>query len=310
MTTFFFPHAIDFADGDLLTQLTNVSPAYNFQDLAEFSSGDTSPMWSGSLSSAPNVAFSTRQVKSILDLCDPLAAHGNGKVIAYDAATGGKITVWLRKGEAYGLRESNASVVHEQVVIQKGFLQWSDISAQQNQVAELSCQLVASYDGVNDPLVFSQSALAGSQAVNHLFTLGPIHLNGAALAGLQGYTLSNNAGLNVVFDSGVPFPQYIGIVSFSPTLVARVRYADYMRTIGTRGTAITALNVYLRRLAASALAVADGTAQHIKFASTAGTVKARQVDNTGLVDLFFQLLKPNTTTQPYVWTVDTTIPAI
>jgi len=306
-TLMFFPHAIDFADGDLITQLTNVTPSYGFQDIVEFSAGDTSPMWSGSLSSAPAVAFSTRQIKSILDLADPAAVHGNGKVVAYDAQDASDtIEVYLRKGEAYGLRESDATVEHEKVQLTQGFMSWSTISAQQNQLAEIACQLVATYDANNDPLIFTQSALTGiTKAVNHLFTLGPIKLNGTALmGGLQGFTLSNNAAIIPVFDSGISFPRYIGIASFSPTIVARVRDATLMRSIGTRGAAVTSLTCYLRKLSASAIAVADATQEHISFSATAGTVKARQVDNQGLVDLFIQLHKPDAITHPY--TFDTT----
>ncbi len=302
--TVFYPHAIDFDDGDLITQLTNVTPAYNFQDVVEFSSGDTAPLWSGSLSSAPNVGFTTRQCKSILDLCDPTALPTKAKTVAYDGHAG-SIDVYLRKGEAFGLRTADATAEHERARLSEGFLEWTTITATQNQLAEIACNLVAAYDGTNDPLIFTQQAVTGlTRAVNHLFTLGPVKLNGTALDGLQGWTLTNNTNLEVIFDSGVPFPRYIGINTYSPTLACRVRNGALMRTIGTRTTAISSLTFYLRKLQASALAVADATEQHICFTASAGTVKARQVDNTGLIDLFLQLQRPNATTEPYVF--DTT----
>jgi len=303
-TTVFYPHAIDFADGDLITQLTNITPAYNFQDVIEFSSGDTAPLWSGSLSSAPAIPFTTRQCKSILDLCDPFALPTRGKVVAYDARGGGNVDVWLRKGEAFGLRTADATAEHERARLTMAFLEWSTITATQNQLAEIACRLVAAYDGTNDPMVLTQQALSGTRAVHHLFTLGPVTLNGTALDGLQSWTMSNNTVLEVIFDSGVPFPRYIGINNHSPTLMARVRAGTLMRTIGTRGTAITSLTWYLRKLQASALAEPDASQVHIQFVATAGTVKARQVDNTGMVDLFFQLQRPVAVTNPYLF--DTT----
>lgn len=305
--TVFYPHAIDLPNGDLLTQLTNVTPAYNFQDVVEFSSGDTAPLWSGTLGAAPSCAFSTRQCKSILDLCDPLTLPSQGKVVAYDGHAG-SIDVWLRKGEAFGLRTADATVEHERARLTEGFLEWTTITASQNQVAEISCRLVAAYDGTNDPMVITQQALTGiTRAVNHLFTLGPVTLNGSALAGLQGWTLSNNSNLEVIFDSGVPFPRYIGVNNYSPTLMCRVRDGTLMRTIGTRTTAITSLVFYLRKLQASAICVADASAEHISFSCTAGTVKARQVDNTGLVDVFMQLQRPTAAVEPYIFDTTSTI---
>lgn len=297
-STVFYPHAIDFSDGDLITQLRNITPAYNFQDITEMSSGDLWPSYSGSLSAAPRCAFSTRQVKSILDLADASAAHGNGKIVGYNGS-GGNTDVWLRKADAYGLRVDDATDGHERARLTKAFLKWDTITAQQNQAAEISCELVAGYDGVNDPLVFTQEPLSGNPAVNHLFTLGPITLNGTNLDGLQGFTWTNNTALDVVFDSGVPFPTYIGVQMFSPTITARVRNGELMRTIGSRGVAVASLIVYLRKLQVSAIAESNASSVHIAFVGAGGTAKARQVDNQGLVDVHIQLHSVTTNVSPF-----------
>ncbi len=310
--TVFYPHALDFSDGDLITQLTDVAPIYNFQDAVAFSSGDVAPMWSGSLSAAPAITFGSRQIKSILDLCDAAAGHGNGKsYVAYDGS-GGSTDIWYRKGEAFGLRIADATAEHERMRMTRAFLRWDSISAQQNQVAEIRSMCGAGYDGSNDPLIDTQQVLSGDEAVNHLFTLGPIDINGTKLDGLQGYTWQNNLVPEIVFDSGVPFPTYLAVATYSPTIVARVRNASLMRTFGgtlpdasqPRGLAITSFAAYLRKLKASDLCEADASEVHVKFSATAGTVKARQVDSAGLVDIFIQLQRPNAAS--YAFTYDTT----
>jgi len=303
--TVFYPHAIDFADAvSVITQLTSVSPMYNFQDLVEASSGDVAPMWSGSLSSAPAVNFGARQVKTILDLTDPIAAHLKGKYYIAHDGTGSTCDLWLRKGESYGLRTADATAEHERLRMTRGFLRWDSITANQGSVAEISCMLAAGWDGTNDPLVQTQSALAKSVTVDHLFTLGPLVINGADVGGLQGWTMNNGISPEVIFDKGIPFPTYLGIAAYNPTIMARVRDSSLMRTFGTRGTAITSLSWYLRKLKKSDLCEADATEVHIKFSATAGTVKARQSDNRGMVDLFIQVQKASAAA--YAYTYDTT----
>lgn len=304
--TVFYPHALDFADAaSVITQMTSVSPMYNFQDVVEFSSGDVAPMWSGSITSAPACNFSARQVKSILDLTDPTAAHGHGKYYIAHDGTGSTCDLWLRKGESYGLRTADLTAEHERLRMTRGFLRWDSITANQGSPAEISCMLAAGYDGTNDPLVPTQQSLLKDEAVQHLFTLGPVTLNTADVGGLQGWTMNNGIAPETIFDKGIPFPTYLGIAAYNPTLVARVRNGALMRTIGTRGTAITSLVWYLRKLKASDLCEADATAVHIKFSATAGTVKARQVDNRGMVDLFFQIQKASASA--YAYTYNTTM---
>jgi hypothetical protein len=301
----FYPQAINFAQADVpITQLTNVSAMYAFSDVVEFSSGDVAPFWSGSLQSAPACPFGSRQVKSLLDLCDPGAAHAKGKSYVAHDGTASTCDLFYRKGVNYGLRIADATASHELLRMTRGFYRWDSITANQGAVAEINGVLAAGWDGTNDPLVDTQAALTENEAVNHLFTLGPLTINGTDVDGVQSVTWSNNNQPELVFDQGIPFPTYLGIARYNPQIVARVRNGTLLRTFSSRGTALTSLSFYLRKLKASDLCEANVDAVHIKFTASAGTVKARQIDSRGLVALHIQIQKA--TADGYAFTYDTT----
>jgi len=310
----YYPHAIDLpGSAASITQLTDLSPAYNFADFIEYAAGQPAPQWSGSITSAPTIPFQTRQIKAVLDACLTTAANEG---VAFNGG-GANTDVYFKKGSAYGLRTADATDAHIRCRIAGAasvggmMLYWSQITAAQGQAAEIMAHILPVWDGTNDPCVFTTEPLAVTPAVEQVLTLGPISLNGTALEGVQSITISSGVVPEVVMDAGQPFPTYVGVARYQPIIQIQGRNGDWMEDFGSRSTAFSAApTLYLRALLQNGITDADASTTHIKATQTgayAGTIKARRLDNRGSVELTVIPVKPAAATAVLTWTTGVAI---
>lgn len=281
-----------------ITQLTDVTPSHGFTDLVEYASGQTAPQFTGSEMSVPDITFTTRQLKSILDLVN---TQGVSKDLS---AANLNVDLLYKKGQAHGFRVADATLGHLRVRLESNTLvYWTGIRASQGSSAEMSVRLLPVWDTVNNPMVVTGSlALAGTSTATEVYTLGRIDLNGTDISAVQDVDFSNNIVPEEVADSGEAFISYGAINRFEPTLTFRSRDTTLLSTYGATGTALTSFEVYFRKRAANGINVADATTQHIRLnnASAAGVIKARQVSGLdSMVEVFVQILKPDAATQPF-----------
>lgn len=280
-TVVYYPHAI-YAPGILtLTQLSDMEPGHNFQDLTEYSSCQVGPQFTGTHQASPDNRFSTSQIKSVLDAC--VAGDLN---ISRDLS-GGNVDTEYKAGLNLASRIADAELSHLRLRMQENaMLCWEELTARQGAVAELRCRLAAIYDaaGGNDPLVPTAGVgLATVADVAHLYTLGPIKLNGSFVEGVVDSTLNNNIEYEEVHSAGDGFLSYLGIKRYRPVLTFRTRNSAVLATYGTRGTALSALRLYYRKKLASGINVADATTEHIAVIATVGTIKARKISSQDAV---------------------------
>lgn len=276
----FYPHAIYIAGLATLTQLDAVAPMHGFEDLLEFAAGMPGPQYSGTHQGKPGLPFRTTQLKDILDLV--VAGIYN---CSRDVSGAGNVDLELKAGDNLNAREADANLLHIRARMQaNAMVTVESITARQGGLAEATIRVSCIYKSGtgNDPLVFTNTvALSVTSDVSHLFTLGPVKLNGTLIEGVQEWTLNNNIEYDVVYDGGFGFPAYIGIKRYSPQLSFMSRDARIINTYGTRGTALSALSFWARKKVKSGFEVADATAEHILFTATTGTIKARSLgDNT------------------------------
>lgn len=295
-TRVYYPHGIDL-NGTFIAQVRDVTPSRNLDELVEFAAGQTAPQYRGSHEARPEIVVVTTQVKDVLD-----AMTVSGLVGDFSA---GNVDLYYKAGKSKALREADASLVHLRVRCDNAFGYWTRLTARQGAAATIELRIVPVYDGVNIPLVATGSvALSGTSVVDHIFTLGPLALNGSNLDALQGFEWENNVQAEEVTDSGVPYLAYGGVAAFAPRIRATTRDAGVFATYGN-GTALTALAAYLRKKQkASPAPVADVTAEHIKLTATAGDIVAPGL--TGLAaegDLMIGLEKPDAASDPFA--VDT-----
>lgn len=276
----FYPHAIYIAGLASLTQIDSVMPIHGFEDLLEWAAGQVGPMYSGTHQGKPGLPFRTTQLKDILDLC--VAGIYN---CSRDVSGDGNVDLELKAGDNLNAREADANLLHIRGrMTANAMVTVESITCRQGGLAEASIRVSCIYKTATgvDPLVFTNTvALSVISDVSHLFTLGPIKLNGSFIEGVQEWTLNNNIEYDVVWDGGFGFPAYCGIKKYAPQLSFMARDARIMNTFGTRGTALSALSFWNRKKVKSGFEVADATEEHIKYTATTGTIKARSLgDNT------------------------------
>jgi hypothetical protein len=300
------PHAIAFPSSTYVTQFTDARPNNNYEEFVERSAADTAPYWTGVIGAAPELAFTSRQLKTILDLCtlDDVA-------IGY-APSGGTVSVYYRKGKNRGLREAVASEVHDRFdMANNACLFWNSIGASQRQLAELDCMLKAvSSDGSTAPMVHVGScALAGDSVVNHVYTLGPVSVNGAWVDSVASARLNNGFTFDEFDESGNAFQQYFGIDEHNPRVTIETDDLSVFDDYGESGVALTSLKLYFRKLNKGSVGpVADGTAVHIGITATSGTILVQE--GSGIKArhrVTIALGRPDASTQPFVVNTATAI---
>jgi hypothetical protein len=281
----YYPHAVIFPGGNVISQLTDLSGARNFADLAERSPSDIGPTFTGSQQSTPDINFGTQEVKTLLDL---MTLQG-----ICDDFSGGNVDVEYRAGKNRGDREDTTDTDHLRLRCESNaYASWQSLKVDQGSNAEIRARVVPVYDGVNNPMVAASGvALSVSNpAVSQLYTQGPIKINGTTLDLVQGSSWENNIEYDEqVGDEG--FYVWSGIRAFAPMITIRTRKSSYYAAYGEKGTALTSLTLYLRRRQRNGMNEPNGSAVHIAFTHTAGTIKARTLGNTGEVEIGIQLEK-------------------
>lgn len=299
----FYPHAIYLAGLASLTQLENVAPMHGFEDLIAWASGQVGPQYTGTHQGQPGLPFITTQLKDILDVC--VAGIYN---CSRDLSGSGNVDLEYKAGDNLNAREADANLLHIRARMQaNAMVTVESITARQGGLAQANIRVSCVYKSATgaDPLVFANTvALSVVSDVSHLFTLGPIKLNGSFIEGVEEWTLDNQIQYEVVHDSGFGFPTYCGIRSYSPKLTFRARDTRIMNTFGTRGTALSALSVWNRKKLMSGFEVADATEEHIKYTATVGTIKARSVGDNAAAEVTVDLRMADQDTPAYA--IDTT----
>lgn len=278
----YYPHAIDLAGAGTLVQISDVTPAHNFQDLTEFAASDPSPSFTGTHQAAPDNRFSTTQLKTLLDV---VKVSAGGKLNVVRDLSDGVVVIEFKAGENLGSRLAANTNNHIQLeMTSNAGVWWEGLRARQGGLAEARVRLAAIFlpESGNDPMTPAVGQqITTTAAVLHLFTLGKITINGTALGGVEEMDWSNNIAYEEAADSGEPFLTYIGTRAIAPVVRIMTSDLSVINTFGTRGTAISsAVNVWLRKKLVSGINVADATAEHIRLQITAGTIKARQLQGS------------------------------
>jgi hypothetical protein len=298
----YYPHGIYASTFFTLTQISGLRPMHDAQDLIEWAAGQPGPQFTGTHQATPSVPFRCTQLKDILDVT--IAGNYN---ISRDLSAG-NVDIEFKAGSLLNVRTADATLQHVRArMTENTMFTIESISARQGSLAEAQCRLSPYYNSVSgaDPLVFANTvALTIESAIAHLFTLGPIKLNGSFIEGVEEATLDNQVQYEIVHDGGFGFPAYVAIKTYSPRIRFLCRDSRVMNTFGTRGTALSALSMYFRKKLESGHEVPDATEEHIKITSATGTIKARELGDNSAAEVTIDLKQSAQNTAAYV--VDTT----
>lgn len=294
------PHAIAFPGPAYITQFTDCRPNNNYQEFMERSASEPAPQHTGAIGAAPEIAFDSRQLKGVIDLCTD-----NGVARSWASGT---VSVYYRKGANRGLREAAAGTVHDRWdLASNACLYWNAVSADQRGLAQIEAVLKAvSTDGATAPMVHvGSTALVGTSAVDSVYTLGPVSVNGAWLDGVVSSRIENGFTFDAEYESGNAYLQYFGIDEWNPRVTIDTNDLDVVDSFGESGTALTALKLYYRKLNKGTIGpVADATAGHVKFTASSGSIFVQEA--SGLKARFrvtIALSKVDAATAPF--TIDT-----
>jgi hypothetical protein len=250
----------------MITELVDCTPKPAVELLSALCAGDVVPQFVGGHGAQPQVDFRSPQIKTILDACG---------LYGYDTSAG-NTDLHYRAGTNLSTR----AAIGLRVRCLRALLHWTQISARQKGAAEISCSLIPTFDGTNAPL-----SVAGSSAVPVLgalpqqyYTLGPVVVNGAALAGVSDWSLDLGVKTNVEAADGESYPSWCGVESHSPVLTVNCRAIGAWYTAGMGGTALTSLAFYLRKKRLDNMACEENaTAVHIKFTAAKGLLYVDQL---------------------------------
>lgn len=224
----------------------------------EVTSGQVYPEFLSITAQKPVTSFTTLQIARALGVCGLTGL----------AITGTGLKYYLQKHEEGATRDSTS--VHRKLTINKGIIVPRTLTCDHQGDAELSYDVVVTYDGSNDPVVINDSvAVPSGLADDERFTLGPATIGAISMPQIR--QLQIDFGVNAVSegaDSDI-WDRYVSIRDIKPMLTLRGIDPTWFAaaSIPLIGKAATHANtsIYLRKREEGATLLADATAQHVKF---------------------------------------------
>lgn len=189
-------------------------------------------------------------------------------------AIGAAADLWLQRIAAGGTRMTGTNST--KWTISAGLIVPRSISVEDGGIARYSMTAYGiSADGTTAPLVLTASStMPAITALDEMFTLGPVSINGAAVGGVKRVTIDFGVTPVVEFADGEGYPTFVGIESIKPTVRFSTLHAN--QAVTPLGLAVaqgaTDSKVFLRKLAKNGMRVANATAEHVSFSIDDGIV--------------------------------------
>lgn len=246
--------------GTMLGGITSQGLPTNTTVRGEPTSGAVSPGFQALVGQEPRGTFGTMHIASALDL---LTAQGAD----VGALTGG-LSFYAQKNAFGGARASGS--VHRKYNFADGIAVPRTLSCDYQGDASLDAEVVARYDGSNDPIVVTDSSALGTAPTDdERFTLGPLEVFGKTLTHWRGLEIDFGIMLRILGADSDIWPTFVGIQTVAPTLTLRGIDIEWLKStnIPLTGAAATHANteVWLKKRTQGSTFVADTTAEHIKF---------------------------------------------
>ena len=228
--------------------------------------GMLDPTHAVGLPSDPVIEFSSPHLATLLS-----AIGINGLAVT----SGATVQTFWQTGVNAGGRATGSN--HLKRVVTNGLIVPVRLSAPASGAAMLSYRLYITWDGTNNPVLYSASqALVGTPGVAECFTAGPVYLNGALICGEQGFELDFGIDVEVKKGGGEMWPSWASIRRRNPVLTLRTPHASLEGVIGETGAVAisesggaSATVAFLRKKSVTGN-VADATAEHIALTFNAG----------------------------------------
>lgn len=267
----YYPTAIRLPSPDI-THISDMTPSRNYSIVTERTAGSPTPCFVGVENADPDLPFTTRQLKTVIDVC-------TSKYLCRDLSPG-TVDVWYRAGKAMDIREDPSTAVHiVGRIANAAMLYWSSLRVQTGQVAELSARIVTARRGVDDPMVWLGGlALPAVSGCSRIYGMGPCYLNGNLLTGVTGYTLGTNPVLEPIRSDGAKTNTYQGIREYHPVATFTSHNLDEIVASSFGGDAFNTLELYLQHMVSTNMFAAPNSGTHIKITIIGGLKTVDGVD--------------------------------
>lgn len=254
----------------MLSQISNARAVTGIDQLVGYGAGLPFPLFAGNLGQRPGYTFECSQVKDILDAAGLTIVN----------LTGANTDFLFKAATNLGVRVADATTSHIRFRSAQAGLYPMRLRVGHRQEAYLECRICMPYDGSNEPIVPAGSvALSGTPSGSVHWVQGPVYLNTVQLTGIQEMTIDFGNSLIEAGGDGEIYDTHVFIATHQPRITIR-GYNVPWSTYGLNGTALTAGSFYLRKVSTTGR-VANGTAQHIKLAATAGIINIEETSAGG-----------------------------
>ena len=169
--------------------------------------GSVDDQFAAIIASRPRATLTTTAIAKALTVCG---------FDGLDLSSG--CDLWFQKLLSEGKRAG--TLAHVKVSYSDGMLLPRRLSAQQGQVANYELEVIAvASDGVTAPHSITTGAtLTGSPSTSEAFTLGPVSVNGSALAGVSDVGIDFGIEEHVLEADGGLYPKNVSIMKRRPKI--------------------------------------------------------------------------------------------
>ena len=261
----FYPSALVPPTGPPITQVEQIPLAPGFEDISVIPGGGVFPGFTGSSRSEPSFQVSTSQIKTVLDLCVQDSIAVGGQSANFD--------IEYQRGQNLQTRFPSSSDEHTRLRVTDWLFAWDSINAPENGLAEISTMLKPISDGTNPPVVRQSGVpLSAAPAVQHVYGVGPVFLNGEPIC-VESWSWQNNLTYKTKVCSGLAYLGYASVQTSSPIATIQTEDRDAVLSYLPSGSGQTLLEFYLRRKSQGGLNEPNVSPVHIRLAALLGTVK-------------------------------------
>ena len=218
-------------------------------------SGSVHPVTQYILAQKPGASLTT------LALSTALGAISQLGVGLHDAP----LVLYYIKHEHGGARDVSG---HKSVTFRDGLLVPRQLSCAHGADADLSLEAFATYDGVNEPLIFSTAALPTGFDDAQRYGLGPVLVGNVPLTGVRQVDIDFGLTVEPEGGNGEVWDRFVSVVEAKPVVTLRGIDLNWLGAttfpLGGRIALHTNTSIYFLRRATGGTYVSDASAAHVR----------------------------------------------
>lgn len=223
------------------------------------------PGFVGILSSNQRVGIST------YDLKQGIAAAGWSGT----ALSGAGLLSYVRPLTAGSVSASASSYL---LTVATGMLVPRSISAAQGQAAVMEIECIPYNSAGTIPFTFaSSSASFNTPTQDQGYTLGPVHLNGTAIADVESVQVDFGIMESILMSDGHTFAKSASIEGRMPVVTINTKSAALASQVLAGGYAVTQLDIYFRRVTVGGTIAANASTVHALISINVGSASNLQI---------------------------------